>query len=202
MNIERDFLECKKSALAKLQKAQKEKKVDEGVQPILYIINESDDYYTSSSCYGRIVMLEIPNIGDKRAANFLGKWHRTIDVNELLDASRKAKIGQIWLLSQSPIIHITTKTNEAADKLLKTAIACSFKNSGIKSLKKRIVVEVCSTERLDIPVGKDGVLFCSREHLELLTNISNEIFKKSTKKLQKFEKSLRKVLSTSKITNI
>lgn len=201
MNIERDFLEGKKSALTKLQKAFKEKKVDEGVLPILNIINESDDYYTSSSCYGRIVLLEIPNIGDKKAAKFLGKWHRTIDVNELIDASKKAKYGQIWLLSQSPIIHISTKTNEAADRLLKTAIACGFKNSGIKSLGRKIVVEVCSTERFDAPVGKDGVLFCNKEHLELLTDISNEILKKSTQKLKKFEKNLGKVLSTQKTTN-
>ena len=201
MNIEKDFLEGKKSALAKLQKAQKEKKVDKGVLPILFIINESDNYYTSSSCYGRIVLLEIPNIGDKKAAKFLGKWHRTIDVDELFDAARKAKCGQIWLLSQSPIIHITSKTNEAADKLLKTAVACGFKNSGLKSLGRKIVVEVCSTERLDAPVGKDGVLFCGREYLELLTDISNEILKKSTHKLQKLEKSLRKVLSTHKTTN-
>jgi len=201
MNIERDFLEGKKSALTKLQKAQNEKKVDKGILPILNIINASDDYYTSSSCYGRIVLLEIPNIGDKKAAKFLGKWHRTIDVNELLDASKKARYGQIWLLSQSPIIHINTKTNEAADRLLKTAIACGFKNSGIKSLGRKIVVEVCSTERFDAPVGKDGVLFCNNEHLELLTDISNEILKKSTQKLKKFEKNLGKVLSTHKTTN-
>ncbi len=175
MNIEKDFLEGKKSAFAKLQKAQKEKKVDKGILPILFIINESDDYYTTSSCYGRIVLLEIPNIGDKKAAKFLGKWHRTIDVDELFDAAKKAKCGQIWLLAQSPIIHVTTKTKEAADRLLKTAVACGFKHSGLKSLTKRIVVEVCSTERLDAPVGKDRILFCSGEHLELLTDISNEI---------------------------
>jgi len=201
MNIEQDFLEGKKSALAKLQKAQKEKKVDEGVLPILFIINESDDYYTTSSCYGRIVLLEIPNIGDKKAAKFLGKWHRIIDVDELFVAARKAKRGLIWLLSQSPIIHVTTKTNELADRLLKTAIACGFKNSGIKSLGNKIVVEICSTERLDAPVGKDGVLFCNKQHLELLTDISNEILKKSTQKLKKFEKNLGKVLSTHKTTN-
>lgn len=201
MNIEKDFLEGKKSAFAKLQKAQKEGKVDEGILPILFIINESDDYYATSSCYGRIVLLEIPNIGDKKAAKFLGKWHRTIDVDELFDAARKAKLGQIWLLAQSPIIHVTTKTKEAADMLLKTAVACSFKHSGLKSLGKKIVVEVCSTERFDVPVGKDGVLFCNRKHLELLTDISNEILKKSTQKLQKFEKNLGKVLSTSKTTN-
>lgn len=201
MNIEQDFLEGKKSAISKLNKAKKENKVDKGILSILDIINGSEKYYTSSSCYGRIVVLEIPNIGNKKEARFLGKWHRAIDIEELISAIKKAKIGQIWLLSQSPIIHITAKTNDAADRILKTAIACGFKNSGIKSFKRKIVVEICSTERLDVPIGSDGVLFSKKEHLELLTNISNEIINKSRKKLDKFEKQLKKDLKTHKLTN-
>jgi tRNA wybutosine-synthesizing protein 3 len=201
MNIERDFFEGKKNALLKLKKAQREKKVDIGILPILDIINNSDEYYTSSSCYGRIVLLKIPNIGNKKEAIFLGKWHRTINVNELFISSKDSKNGQIWLLAQSPIIHITSKTVKEADRILKIAIACGFKNSGLKSITKRIVVEICSTERLDVPIGKDGTLFCSKEHLELLTSISNEIFEKSTKKLQNFERELKKDLSTHKSTD-
>lgn len=201
MNSEQDFLEGKKSAISKLNRAKKENKVDIGILSILDIINGSDNYYTSSSCYGRIVVLEIPNIGNKKEARFLDKWHRAIDIEELISAIKKAKIGQIWLLSQSPIIHITAKTNDAADRILKTAIACGFKNSGIKSFKRKIVVEICSTERLDVPIGSDGVLFSNKEHLELLTGISNEIFNKSRKKLDKLEKQLKKDLKTHKSTN-
>jgi len=198
---ERDFLENKKIALKKLEKAIKENLADEDIIPILDLINHSEDYFTSSSCYGRTVLLEIPVIGNKKEAKFLGKWHRTVDASEILDSLKNAKIGQLWILSQSPIIHITAKTQIAADKMLKTAIACGFKHSGLKSLEKNIVVEICSTERLDAPVGKDGVLFCNKDHLELLVNISNEIIKKSTLKLQKLEEKIRKDINTYKTTN-
>ena len=200
MNQEKEFLDGKKIALVKLKKAIKENQVDSGIKSILNIINKSEDYYTSSSCFGRIVLLEIPAIGDKKEAKSLGKWHRTIEVNELLSAAKNAKDGQLWLLSQSPIIHITAKSDNAADKILKTARACSFKNSGLKSLGKKIVVEVLSTERLDAPIGKNGELFCNNEHLDLLVNISNEIIEKSTLKLKKFENKIRKDLSTKKTT--
>ena len=200
MKTEKNFLEGKKNALAKLKKAHSESKVDPGILPVLDIINESKDYYTSSSCFGRIVLLEIPSIGDKKEAEFLGKWHRTINIDELLSASKKAKTGQIWLLSQSPIIHVTAITDTAADKLLKTAISSGFKNSGVKSLGKKVVVEVCSTERLDAPVGKDGSLFCNKEYLQLLVELANEIMKKSTLKLHRFEQRLKKYLSTHKTT--
>ena len=198
---ERDFLENKKIALKKLEKAKKEKLADGGIIPILDLINQTEDYFTSSSCYGRTVLLELPIIGDKKEAKFLGKWHRTVNASEILDSVKYAKKGQIWILSQSPIIHIAAKTQFAADKMLKTAIACSFKHSGLKSLDKKIVVEVCSTERLDAPVGKDGILFCNKDHLDLLVNISNEIMKKSTLKLKKFEEKLRKDINTQKTTN-
>jgi tRNA wybutosine-synthesizing protein 3 len=191
MNIEKEFLECKENALKSLEKAYTVDKVDHGILPILDLINNSNEYYTSSSCAGRIVLLEIPRIGDKKNARFVGIWHRTIEPKELLSALKEAKIGLLWLLAQSPIIHISAKTNNAADKLVKIANASGFKNTAMKSICNKIVVEVCSTERLDAPIGKNGVLFCNKDHLELLVNISNEIIKKSILKLQKFEENLR-----------
>ncbi len=193
MNIERDFLEGKKSALIKLEKACNKDEIDPGILPIIKIINESEKYFTSSSCFGRTVLLEIPSIGDKQNAKFLGKWHRKIDFSEIIKSLKNAKSGQIWLLSQSPVIHITAKTAEAADKLLKIAVSCGFKHSGLKSFGKKNVVEVCSTERLDAPIGENGKLYCKDNHLRLLVNISNEIIEKSTIKLKKFEEKLKDI---------
>ena len=144
MSAESDFLENKKNALQKLKMARSEKKVDVGILPILDIINSSDDYYTSSSCYGRIVLLELPAIGDKKNAKFVGKWHRTVNADEVTSSLENAKTGQLWLLAQSSIIHIGAKTNEAADKILKIAYSCGFKHSGFKSIENRYVVEICS----------------------------------------------------------
>ena len=196
MTSERDFNENKTNALKKLKKALDEKKVDNGILPIIKIINKSVNYYTSSSCFGRIVLLEIPEIGNKKEAKFLDKWHRKIRVNEIISSLKNAKKGQLWILTQSPIIHIGAKTNIAAEKILKTAISCGFKNSGIKSIGKKIIVEICSTERLDSPIGLDGVILCEKNHLSLLTNISNNIIEKSTLKLYKLKEKLKKDLST------
>jgi len=198
---ERDFQINKKNASNKLEKAKKEKLVDEGIIPILDIINQTEDYYTSSSCFGRIVLLQLPEIGDKKNAKFLGKWHRKINADEILSAVKKAETGQLWLLAQSSIIHIGAKTNAAADKMVKTAVACGFKHSGLKSIEKKYVIEVCSTERLDAPVGKDGNLFCDAGYLNLLVNISNDVMEKSNVKLERFEMELRKYLSTHKTTS-
>ena len=202
MNTERNFIENKKNALKNLKKAKNENKVDEGIIPILDIINKCEDFYTSSSCFGRIVILEIPNIGDKKEAKFLGKWHRKVTFDEIFSSIKGAKTGQLWFLSQSPIIHVIARSVNSAENILKTAISCGFKNSGIKSIGNKIIVEICSTERLDSPIGKDGEILCNKEHLKLLISISNKIIEKSTKKVYKLEEKLGKDLSTKKTTCI
>jgi len=192
MSLEKEFLESKEKALEFLRKAKIDNKVDRKIISILNLINKSSEFYTSSSCAGRIVLLEIPKIGDKRNAKFVGIWHRTIKSIDLLSALKEAKTGLLWILAQPPIIHVSAKTKSAADRLVKIANASGFKNSAFKSIDKNIVVEICSTERLDAPIGKDGILFCNKKYLNLFVNIANEVILKSDLKLNRFKKELKK----------
>jgi tRNA wybutosine-synthesizing protein 3 len=188
--IEKEFIERKKNTLSKLKKAIIKDLVDKDIIPTLNLINSHEDYYTSSSCFGRIIILEIPKIGDKKKARFLGKWHKKISINDIKLAIRKAKKGQIWLLAQPSIIHVIVRNLKAADKILKIAISSSFKNSAFKSISKKIVVEIISTERIDFPLGENGKIFCNNNHLKLIIKISNEIINKSIKKLKILNKKL------------
>lgn len=181
------FKRNKIKALRSFEEAKLNKNIDEGIVKILEILNKNENYYTSSSCFGRIVLLEIPDIGDKKNAKWLGKWHRRISSEDLLSALKNSNKGQLWILAQSPIIHIGAKNLDLADKILKIAISCGFKNSGIKSISNDIIVEICSTERLDSPVGRDGKFFCNKEHFNLLVDIANNVFSKSNEKLLRFE---------------
>jgi len=76
--------------------------------------------------------------------------------------------------------------------MVKTAVACGFKNSAIRSLGKTVIIELCSTERLDAPIGRDGGLFCSEKHLTLLVEISNEVIERSSEKLSRLAEKLAK----------
>jgi tRNA wybutosine-synthesizing protein 3 len=186
----KEFLDAKENALKLLNNAYDKGKVDEGALPILDLINKIEGFYTSSSCAGRIVLLEIPQIGDKRGATFLGIWHRIIEPDELKTAATKATTGFLWLLAQAPILHIGVETLQLADKMVKTAISCGFKNSAVKSIGKKIIIEICSTERLDAPIGRDGCLFCNEKQLSLLVEISNEVIERSQGKMSRFAKKL------------
>jgi tRNA wybutosine-synthesizing protein 3 len=188
--ITKEYLDAKEKALKSLEHAYLMQKVDEGVTQILELINRIEGFYTSSSCAGRIVLMEIPQIGDKQGATFLGIWHRTINTKELKDAATKATTGLLWLLAQAPIFHLGAQTLKFADSMVKTAISCGFKNSAVKSAGKRVIIEICSTERLDAPIGRDGSLFCEEEYLSLLVEISNEVIERSQEKIGRLTKKL------------
>jgi tRNA wybutosine-synthesizing protein 3 len=188
----KEYLDAKERALRALEAARSGQKIDEGILSILDLINNIEGFYTSSSCAGRIIILEIPHIGDKRRAKFLGIWHRPIHPEEIQTAASSATTGLLWLLAQAPILHIGVQTPELAESMIKTAISSGFKNSGVKSTGKKIVIEVASTERLDAPIGRDGILFCEEKYLFLLVEIANEVIERSRKKLEKFEKILGK----------
>ena len=172
--------------------AKSENKTDKKIENILNIINKSDDYYTSSSCSGRIVLIELPEIGDKKEAKFLGKWHREILRNELEIAVKKSFANQSEVNKR---IKAKEKAlmDLAGDNLLKMAFSCGFKNSGYKSICGKRIVEICSTERLDTPIGNNGILFCNKEFLNLLVDISNDIIIRSNKKIIRLEKELKNI---------
>jgi tRNA wybutosine-synthesizing protein 3 len=188
------FKNGKQHASTLLQTAIDTRKVDTEILPILHQINQLPCYYTSSSCAGRIVLLQIPGLGDKKNAVFLGKWHRQVSIEEVNEAMKTSSSGLIWILSQSPIIHVIAKSLTDADKLVKVAISSGLKNSGFKTFDKKIVVELCSTERLDAPIGEKNTVYCTEEHLILLIKIANSIILKSQEKMKRFRKNLEKMV--------
>jgi len=121
---------------------------DEEVVEILEALNRLDDFYTTSSCSGRVALICIPEIGAKREAEFIGKWHRAVTKEEVAEAIKAPKKGDLWLISQSPILHVSCRGLEKARALLRVAIESGFKYSGIKAISKdngKIMVEIMST---------------------------------------------------------
>jgi tRNA wybutosine-synthesizing protein 3 len=197
---EKEFFEAKEKALHSLEIATLTHAVDLDILPLLTVINTSKRYYSSSSCAGRLVLLQIPIIGDKRQAEFIGKWHRPIDIDEFFVSLEKATSGFLWFLAQAPILHVGAKTTNDAEHLMKTAIRCGLKNSGLKSIGKKIIVEINSTERIDAPIGKDGTLYYDRGYIPILVDLANMVLERSQIKVQRLERELRKSLSTNKTT--
>ncbi len=180
--------------LKKLSEDIKKKRVDESVIPLLDSINGDDRFVTTSSCAGRIIILEVPVLGDKQQAVFHGCWHQSPSFSEAKVTLEKYTGGQLWLLAQPPIFHIVVIDLESANILQKVGIQSGFKNSGIKTLQKHIVVELLSTERLDMLLGDKGTIYADDLYLHFLLRHAKTIIQRSKKKLNRLENSLNTIL--------
>lgn len=175
--------------MLKLEQAIADGKVDEGIVHLLDNLNDSDSYYTTSSCAGRIQIIEVDELGDKEGARVLGKWHRPIQFEEASAAISKHEKGTLYLLAQSPILHIACKDLDAALALKQTAVESGFKYSGIKSVngKGQAMLEVLSSENVDAPLAEGGEAFITNEYLYFLLDKANACIQKAQGKLRELE---------------
>ena len=179
------FEEQKKKALERLRIMG----ADEEVEGIIEKLNRLENFYTTSSCSGRVALICIPEIGAKREAEFIGKWHRAVTKEEVSEAIKTPKKGELWLISQSPILHVSCRGLEKAKTLLRIAIESGFKYSGIKAISKdngKVMVEIMSTERMDVPLGKDNEIFCSDTYIAYIVQKANFMLTRGKAKLKRF----------------
>lgn len=190
----KNFDEQKEKAMGSLRQALVEGKVDEDIIPLLEKINALENYFTTSSCSGRISVMEMPHFGDKVNSVWLGKWHREVSVGEVLEAIERHRKGQLWFLVRSPILHVGARTLDDAVKLLNLAIGLGFKYSNIKSVShKKLLIEIRSTERMDVPLGADGELWVSENYIERIVNIANDQLRRFKGKLKRLEEEVERL---------
>ncbi|USN45171.1 MAG: hypothetical protein H6502_03875 [Candidatus Woesearchaeota archaeon] len=182
------FAEDKKRVLAKLFSPDKSKKgdVDKEIIPLLTAINAIDVLYTTSSCSGRIVLLEEPASKKKHEARWLFVSHAVVDAQDLLNVELSIDEGStLYLRQESAILHVACKDLDAAKKLLELCREEGLKHSGIVSFSKtgRIMVEMFFNERMDAPVkvGKDKLV--DDTYVVRAVAIANEKLSTTHKKL-------------------
>lgn len=176
----------KKAHLDKLSKANEEKALDLDVLPLLKKINGQDSYYSTSSCSGRILLLQSPKDHEKRQSVFLGKWHNAVSEEEFDNALNTYSKDVLWCMVQPAIFHIVCQTLENASALVKKAQLAGFKHTTILTLEPHIVVEIRNTIHISVPIGKEGLLIVDAPYLEFLRKTAND-------KLSQIKKGLKKL---------
>jgi len=178
----------KRNALSKLDKSKKGE-IDDGIKQLLGIINSSSSYFTTSSCSGRIVLLEIGSA--KNGNSWLYCSHNSADYAEIKSALLQYKgKNDIWLRAEPAILHVCARDTEKADSLLQIFRENGFKHSGIISLKSKIMLEIQNTDGFAAIVAKNGKIIISDDYLKALTAEANSNISKTKSKLKKLEKLL------------
>jgi tRNA wybutosine-synthesizing protein 3 len=181
------FLQRKKAVLSKLDKSSIGG-WDNKIKKLCDKINSLSDFYTTSSCSGRIIlMIEQEKKGEDL---FLKTWHEKISFKELKNVLNEIiyKKELIKFKLEPPIIHIACRDLKKATEMLEKAKYLGFKRSSILTCDRNIIIELNSSDRLEFPIIKNKKILVNDEFLKLIMNISNEKLARGWKKIKKMEK--------------
>lgn len=214
------FLQRKNDIFHKMDKSFKGS-WDEKIKKLCNKINSLDNYYTTSSCSGRIVILID---SEKKAKNlFIKVWHDKINFKELKGVLNKILRSQVREIGKSVnnknfydnktsvknlakpvlsnksinfkqepcILHVACKDINSANKLLKKARDVGLKRSGIISHNSKIICELISTEKLEFPLMSKGKILVNDDFLKIVLKKANDNLKKSWNKIEKLRELIR-----------
>ncbi|MBI2003928.1 hypothetical protein HYS72_00500 [Candidatus Pacearchaeota archaeon] len=186
------FLRRKTSVLSKLDKSSIGK-WDKKIISLCNKINKSKNYYTASSCSGRIVLMIAQN---KKSHNlFLKISHELISFNWLKNNLNKIKNKFVKFKCEPPIFHVVCRNLESASLLLEKAKISGMKHSGIHYLGKNPILEIHGDDKLEFPIINKNKILANDNFLKLIAKESNEKLKKSWKMIKKLENSLNNLSS-------
>ncbi len=181
--MKKNFYQRKASILSKEDKSFK-KNWDKKISSLCKKINSFENYYTTSSCSGRVVL--IIDSSEKRHGLFLRVYHDLIEFSQIKSDLEKIESRKIVKFKQEPpILHVICKELDDAKRLLKKARNAGWKRSGIMEVSdKGFLLELISTEKLEFPIIHKKLLV-NDEFLKLIIIKSNLNLKKGWSKINK-----------------
>ena len=173
----------KKTFLAKIDRSKKGS-IDQKAISIINAINQKNNYYTTSSCSGRVYFWQ--GTGKKSDTKWINMSHDTINLDFF---NIEKKQGTIWLRFEGFILHVACSNLESATKFLNLA-KTFFKKSSILSISNKIIIEVKSSEVIEMPFYHDGSSHI--DNYNWLMEEINQRFEKNWKKMELFCDSINK----------
>jgi len=176
------------------QKPDKSRKnsIDAPIKELIDLINQKKNYYTTSSCSGRIMVLQKPDVGKKHEAEWLYVTHDRGVVQEVQTALFDRK-GDIWFKQEPLILHICCRDIDSAQQLVDIARLVGLKKSGVMNARKRILVEIVGPDLMETIIVKEGKLLFTVESFHVLIDEANKRMDKNEKKAHSFREEIQKI---------
>jgi tRNA wybutosine-synthesizing protein 3 len=181
------FLRRKNAVLSKSDKSNIGA-VDTKIIALCEKINNLPNYYTTSSCSGRIVIIKDKEKKEKGVFIFVS--HEFVELDDLKKVLQQTKEKNLKFKQEPAIVHIACETLENAFVLMKKAQLAGFKRNGIISSGKRFVCELTSTEKFEFPLAVNGKIIVDENFLKVVIEKSNENLKKGWMKIERLKKLL------------
>jgi tRNA wybutosine-synthesizing protein 3 len=189
-----NFQKEKQEFLRKKDKSRKGD-IDSKIKSLVEKINSIEDFFTTSSCSGRIMLMVLHKTGRKDRTKFLFVSHNKISRSEVV--IRKLPKNDAWFKVQPAIIHVCCRNFDSSKIFLNIARDAGFRRSGIISIgKNRLTMELISTESIDTIIAKNGKLVIDENYFKVLVEEGNKKLQNTWTKITRLRKAIEK-LTTS-----
>lgn len=188
-----NFEKAKNEMLDKLYLPDRSKKgnVDEPLREFIDLINNHENYYTTSSCSGRISIFTDHDAKIKSGAEWLFVSHEQVSFEQLEPSLEQLPESMVSFRSEGLILHVACKTFDDAVKFMIFCQNNGFKHTGIIAATKRYIVQVMGVERFDAPIAREGKLMVEKSYVRFLLDEAN-------KKLAKTHQQINRLYSAFK----
>ena len=184
--------------------------IDGPVYNLVDFLNSLEEFYTTSSCSGRISVYE--HGISRKGINWLLVNHGTVTKDLIWDAiinkgikqhintnnnNKNNEYNENLLISfkcEPSIIHLCCHNLEGAKTLLHMVLACGFRESGITiSGSGKIILAIrTNSDSLEFPILLKGCLLYKKETLALVVNEANQRLLHNFARLDKLLDMLKK----------
>ena len=151
----REWEKDRRRALSRLREHLEKGLVDEDIAGFLAELNEAAEaFYTTSSCSGRVAVLEGEDLFSKKGARILVAWHdpgkcRT-GITGYCDY-KPSGVSIAWVSLQPPILHVAARDEETARAIVRCAESAGFIRACYKARKPcGYHVEVAGHDKLHV----------------------------------------------------
>jgi len=176
-------------------KALNEGKMDEQLIELCHFFKNSKNYFTSSGCAGRILLLGLKKGESKKDSFFHRKWHSTTSFDAVMDGLNESVDADIWFKAEPFILHIGARDEFFASKILNIMKEVGVKRGGIMITKPgKYILELQGTQSISCPVKVDGKIVVSEDYLKLLIKKANEKVTKNYSDLEILFSKFKEVL--------
>ncbi|XP_027729831.1 tRNA wybutosine-synthesizing protein 3 homolog isoform X2 [Vombatus ursinus] len=180
-----EFQKWKAQSLSKADLSRKGS-VDEDVVELVRLLNGREQFFTTSSCSGRILLLDGGIDGceiQKQNCSWLLVTHRLCAKDDVLSALKKAR-GDAVLKFEPFVLHVQCRQLQDAQVLHSAAVDSGFRNSGITVGKRgKTMLAVRSTHGLEVPLSSEGRLMVTEEYIDFLLKVANQKMEENKKRV-------------------
>ncbi|KAH3867139.1 tRNA wybutosine-synthesizing protein 3 homolog isoform X2 [Dreissena polymorpha] len=187
----------KRSCLSGLDLSRKGS-IDAPILDLVSFINGHNNFFTTSSCSGRIIIVDNDPEGvvKKKGCKWLLTSHDCVHPDQVIESLGKSE-GNAALKFEAFVMHVQCRKLENAQLMLSSGVGSGFRNSGLSvGNKGKFIAAIRSTQSLEVPLTSNGQLMVDRKYIEFIVDMANKKLADNLVKIERFFEDLKSAVHT------